>query len=399
MNRKRKICLYCEDPGRKITGEHVIPETIGGHDEIKSVCAQCNNGELSKLDTELCYRSPVALIAASEIGDKRVLHELWTIDEQQHNLLVEGQWDPNANTHMPYPQLIIEGERAQLRADGDEIREVGEEKFKQVFIDAAQHAYKEYLRNRKRLFFEQVDRKFFPQHNRLPPRIFSRHRLTELKVGDTFVLKYVDEADKRQLLDKLSKGNLFKPSGHGRTEFYPGSRTLAFQVMFSPATIGRAFMKIGINSLAWVCEKTEVTNQNFSEACDLVTGRVMNDQKVESKSGFVRAADLSSMECPRGEHRIWIIRDGKNWTVRISFFGGRIGGTTTFLGASNEDWNFAEIRCPINSPMEIVRKSALYVANEVPVQSGIFQEIAPTIEAFNAREGRFLVPRKIKSAV
>lgn len=391
--KPNRTCFYCGADRGNATDEHIIPETIGGSTTVRPVCHRCNNGELSKLDTELCTRSPLAIVAAAELKDNRVIQELWQIDERQNNLLVEGQWDPVANVHLPYPQLIIEGERAQLRADGDEIEQIGQARFQEVFIEAAKFAFAQHLDRKGGLFFEPVDRRFFPQSNRLPPRIFSRHRLTELKIGDTFVLRYCDEEDKRHLLNKLSKGQLFKENA--RTEFYRGGQTLAFQVMFAPATIGRSFMKIGLNSLRWAIEKTVVNLETFPDAFGLVLGERRDDTRIESENGFVRARDLASMECQPGEHRIWIMRDDNRWRVKIAFFGGQIGGISSFEGPSNEEWKFVDMRCPIYAPIELVRRSDLYVSGSAPVQSGLFSEIAPSIGALNSQEGRFVVRRKL----
>lgn len=388
----KKTCLYCGDSQGKMTGEHVIADDIGGIDTIAPVCGRCNHGELNKLDAELCKRSPLALIAAQELEDLRVVHEMWVIDEKQNNLLIEGQWDPGKSTHVAYPQLIIEGERAQLRGDGDQIKQVGENNFKKIFVEAVKYAYEQHKAGKGKIFFEPVDRRFIPSDNRLPPRIFTRHPLTELAVGNTFILRYVDEADKNHLLDKLSKGNIFE--GKGRTDFYIPGGTLAFQVMFSPATIGRAFMKLGFNALRWACKNTIVSLETFPDICEVILGKVIKDSEVERTSGFVKAVDLASMDCQGDEHRVWIMRDKDRWVIKVAFFGGRIGGIASIPGPSNETWNFADIRCPIEGKLILEKESALYVAGEIPVQTNLFSDIAPSIAAFNAKEGRFIVKRK-----
>ncbi len=396
QKEKNRICLYCGHQCDKMTNEHVIPDAIGGSKYIAPVCNRCNNGPLSEIDRQLCSFSPVALVAAQKmVGQQKKVLDFWTIDEQRNDLLIEGIMDYSNNTSSPYPQIIVEGDRIHFRADGNDIYEMGSQNafnhFKNVIAEAFLRHEKRKKSRKKAIIFEQFDSRLITNNNRRPPRIFSRHKLTELKVGDTVILRYSDEEDKRNLLNKLSKGICLSKKTY--SEFYAAGQKTAFRFDTSLLAIGQAFMKIGINALASVCRNTEVNLKSFPYPFGVITGKIIDDNNIINRNGFIKASDLSQIGDKSDEHYIRILRDNNIWVVVTSLFGGSIGGIASFPGPSNESWRFMEIKSPINTPHQIVKESSLYVPCTWK-RANTLREIAPDLPVFNIQEEHYFLKKK-----
>ena len=112
-SQSTKTCIYCGGEALKVRkGEHIIPKAIGGRRTIsdfckgRTVCNPCNNGPLSELDDELCRRSPLSVIASQEIGSH--IWQVWDVDNQADNLLLEARPDWCAQSLAQYPQIVFE---------------------------------------------------------------------------------------------------------------------------------------------------------------------------------------------------------------------------------------------------------------------------------------------------
>jgi HNH endonuclease len=88
-----RVCVYCGGAVHKVRkGEHIIPVALGGKRTIsdsckdRTVCNPCNNGPLSQLDTELCSRSPLSIVAARELD--AFVWQTWDVDHGGSNVSV-----------------------------------------------------------------------------------------------------------------------------------------------------------------------------------------------------------------------------------------------------------------------------------------------------------------------
>lgn len=189
-------CLYCGKAG-KLTLEHVVPKALGGTRTTKSVCASCNNGFLSDLDKELACRSPLSLVAMSELRQQTGF--IWDVDPSERNLLLEAEADAQSLTVRP--QIIFDTDGPKLYADAEELTKFGWQKFQNVFMQhlfAAFHSLKS-APKRPRLVFEPILYETFGMY-RLPPRVFATKRISEFSNRMHFRCRYGRNQDRRKFV-------------------------------------------------------------------------------------------------------------------------------------------------------------------------------------------------------
>jgi hypothetical protein len=179
-NRPQKLCIYCGNPVGKVKkGEHIIPEAIGGAGAIKTVCGNCNN-RFSRIDAELCSRSPLSVVASQEIDTS--IWQVWDVDHAAHNLLLEARPKWPAKSLTQYPQAVFERTGPHIHGDYVEMLHFGREDFERVFVKSMLHAFRRHEAGEKRwLHFEHLETTpALTRGYRLPPRIFCRHTIGEL---------------------------------------------------------------------------------------------------------------------------------------------------------------------------------------------------------------------------
>ena len=100
----QRSCIYCRgDVVRVRKGEHIVPEAVSGALTVKTVCGNCNN-RFSQIDTELCSRSPLSIVASQQIDAH--LWQVWDVDHSAAHLLLEARpdWSAEAESSAARPR-------------------------------------------------------------------------------------------------------------------------------------------------------------------------------------------------------------------------------------------------------------------------------------------------------
>ncbi len=339
-------CIYC---GRSLRGiatkEHVVPVAISGKKFIRGVCSYCNEGPLSLLDRELCSRSLLSLVAHEVLGS-RFLHS-WDVDHTENNVLVEANRDPATGVMTVYPQITFEETGPQMRFDFEQLKDATDNPQK-VFITCMLQAFHDFkLRKARRLFFERIeDHKNLFSKYRLPPRVFTRRSIREFNAKMTFVLRYRKSSDRRRVLHALDTWPTEKR--FPKTELVLGSHNPPTRCEFRADKVILAFAKIGINLLVAFCERTNIDRNHFPVISSILSG-YLPPESVQNH-GFVNSDGLAEIAAPLSGHGFRLLHDRGDWTVFLSFFGGKICGRVSFTGPNRESWCCADVVAPLNSP-------------------------------------------------
>jgi hypothetical protein len=377
---EKKRCLYCGSSG-SLTREHIIPEALGGTLWRKCVCAKCNNEFLSDLDKELTSRSPVWLVAAQELH--KTAGYTWDVDHSERNLLMEAQSEAMTQSMTVWPQIIFEEERAQFRADAEEIKRFGADNFRAAFIQHLVRAFRTLKTSRRpRFIFERIPQKI-PAMYRYPPRIFATRRIWDFDNRMHFVCRYLRADDRRKVLRRLE--NLDPHARFELTDYRLGSSRPAFHLHYEMGAVLRSLIKMAINLLRYVCTRTEVDRNHFAWAIGTVTGERGVSSRAFRENGFVYADDLAPLGCPKNHHKFRLQYDGGLWQVWLAFFSGRIGACVRFPGPSGETWRTADLEVPIGDRHWQVRTSPLLQPIRVRVEWGDLQKVIPSVAMENTR--------------
>ncbi|MCA9067363.1 MAG: hypothetical protein KDA84_00470 [Planctomycetaceae bacterium] len=324
-----RICMYCgKEVGRVRKGEHVVQKNLGGGLTIKTVCQQCNNLS-SRIDAELCSRSPLSVIA-SQVIDAH-LWQVWDVDHSENRLLLEARPNWEAGSLAQYPQMVLDASGPQLRGDHQEILTFGRSEFEQVFIRSMLRDFRRHKAGLDRfLHFKRVERnQIIEKGYRLPPRLFVRMSIRDLadryvrNKPASFILRYQTPEDRRLALHALDNWNpvgTFKSFQRGI-----GAELPLFGFIYDLGKCLRALMKMALNVLSHCCSKTPINPHTFPLAIQLVKGErpVMSD--VVAANGFIHASDLEAIKSEGTNHSFRLLHMGGEWYVYSSFFGGRIG--------------------------------------------------------------------------
>lgn len=393
------VCIYCgHGVGRQQKGEHIIPKALGGGKSIKhKVCPTCNNGRLSEIDNELSRRSPLSVIASQEMDTH--LWQVWDVDHDADNLLLEARpnW-PNKN-FVQYPQLIVDSDSLDVRGDYEEMGTVGREAFVPVFIEMLLRAFQRHKAGEKGwLHVERIpDNPRMMQEYRLPPRFFARHSIAELvdrwKAWPTkpektsFILRYLTADDQQRALSALEQWN---PDGLfdrplNRCEIRQCSHAPAIRWSYGQVRVLRGLWKIALNVLAANCEETPVDRDSFPEVVRVITGERPVDSGLLRNNGFTWASDIEPIRDPGGGHSLRIVYLDGHWIVATSYFGGRIGSHVRFPGPHREKWVSATITAPLRSAEWIFRPSRILQPLTVRIEWLDAARIMPSVELINVK--------------
>jgi hypothetical protein len=383
-------CIYCGgDVKKERRGEHIVPEAIGGELTLKekagkSVCGRCNNEELSVLDTELCRRSHLSVIASQEIESS--LWQVWDIDHSARELLVEArpEWeDGELRRLFNYPQMIFETAGPQIRGDAEQMERLGKDQILNVMIRAVYSAYQRFMAGEKRVFHsERVRTDLSSRGYRLPPRVYSRHSFNEIAKdihGQSFVFRFLNATDRRFALRAMSQLDAGDKKQFNRSSHYLGSKVPSISLFFDAGLTLRAMMKIAFNLLAAFCTNTVVSCDSFPQMTRLILGKAHPNEHLIAGNGFVHAEDLEELARP-GCHCFRITSLENEWVVYMSFFGGRIGSVVSFPGPNREEWNTLGIVAPIRAKNWTETKSRLYQPLRVRVDWSNHEAITPSLK-------------------
>jgi hypothetical protein len=332
---------------------------------------------MSEIDKELSSMSLLGLVAWQELGrrpgDAYDYHE-------NHDIVPEGYVPKNYQATYLWPQMVLLGKELLFYADSKEMQSVGEtdcfKKFYQYLMRA-----RNTLRDgskRPRWIWQVV--KNPPKRGKFPPRVYTKHRLNELKDEMHFICKYTDSVSKEYILSVIDGWNM--STTNLKTEQYLGCIDPEFTISWRPRYILRALVKIGINLLSHICEKTIVSKDTFSEAI----GFVLDDRGKGPSwgdSGFVRNEDLQALNCPARAHKFRLTY-GPNWSLDCAFFGGKIGATVAFPGPNHESWARAEVTVPLGSVDWRIERFQIVVPRRMSVEWDV-TKVVPSILLKNVR--------------
>ena len=389
-NRTFPPCMYCGGRiGKTKRGEHIVPKAIGGARTIKNVCGDCNNA-FSQIDTELCSRSLLSVVASQEIHAH--IWQVWDVDHSAKNLLLEGRPDWSANSLMVYPQIIFEPTGPQIRCDYEEMRDFGRESFVKVFVKAMLRAFRHYDAGEKRwLHHERIEaNSALSRGHRFPARIFARRSIRELadrlarNKRASFVLRYLSEAEKRDALNLLDNWN--PTTSFQRYEVGIGSHLPALRCFYDATKVFRGLAKIALNILSEYCPNTPVSldGNGFRDVISVVKGEVDVTPKLFRANGFIYASDIAPIKADHGGHSFRLVHIDGIWHIFSSFFGGKAGSFLRFPGPNCEPWSQADIQAPLRSANWIVTTSKIIQPLVVRVEWEDTARIIPSVEMLNA---------------
>ncbi len=385
------ICIYC---GGAVTkerkGEHLVPHAIGGELTLKeiagkSVCPRCNNGVLSVLDTALCRRSFLSIVASQELAAS--LWQVWDVDHASRDLLIEArpEWrEGKLESLVSYPQMIFEAAGPQIRGDVTEAEKFGREQFKNVMIRAVHGAFERYNRGKNgALHFERVRNDLKTRNYRLPPRVFTTHTITEIanNIRDqSFIFRYLSPEDVRFALLSMSRLEIGNKNMFNQLSYHIGSQVPSISIHFNLVRTIRAMMKIGVNLLAAYCSKTPVNCESYRSVIRLILGKSHPHQAMlVTRNGFVRADGIQEIAHP-GCHSFRLTYLDNRWLFYASFFGGRIGSAVSIPGPNHEDWNTMDILAPIHSKLWTINTTKLFRPMKVCVEWSDNTAICPSLQ-------------------
>ena len=375
-------CLYCGKSGL-LTREHIVPEALGATKWLKCVCSTCNNKVLSQLDNELVTKSPLSLVAASEL--LKTTGYTWDVDHSESNLLLEARADESAGSMFVWPQIIFD-EKLQIRGDAEEVQQFGAENFQDVFVKhllAAFQTVKKSLK-RPRIVFDPVPEKIPPMY-RCPPRLFATRSIRDFDNRMHFQCRYQTSSDKRRALHALDKWDSSKRFRDYATQL--GSALPSFHLHYDAVAVVRSLTKIALNLLRFLCENTAVDREHLRSAVEFVTGKHSVKRRILDRQGFVDADSIQALGCPENSHLFRLVYDRGWWSVHFAFFASRVGAFVTFPGPSRETWRSANVVAPIGSCEWSVSKTRLVLPLTPQVIWGDLNRIIPSMPLTNVRSG------------
>jgi hypothetical protein len=360
--------MYCNAVTRKgRKGEHILQAAIGGGRTLNDagtavVCPNCNSGCLSIIDRELCSHSYLSVVASQELNAK--LWNAWDVDHAESHLLIEAcpEWgaDKMLAGLRAYPQVILERSGPSVRGDYSEFQEFGREQASKLLLRAVRHCFDRWRHTGKGLHFRKVDSGIINDGYRLAPRVFAPHSIFEtvrdLRNRD-FVLKFLNEEDKRFALWSLSK--LENSPDFKNWSSKSGSHSPRLCFFFDINRTLRALMKIGLNLIAAYCPNTLVNRRSFSHAMQIIMGEIQIPFPVIGENGFVNADDIQEIRGTPTEHTFRLLYLNNLWHVFFCFFGGRIGAHVRIPGPNQEDWICANIVAPIGYKEWTIKTSSI----------------------------------------
>jgi HNH endonuclease len=390
LEKTERPCVYCSRLTKPLRrGEHILAEAIGGALTLgkvseKVVCERCNNGLLSRLDNELCRRSHLAVIASQELDEQ--LWQAWDVDHNSDDLLVEARpyWvDGELSRLVYYPQIVFERHGPELRGDADEVQAFGRDDFARVLYKAARGAFQRHVAGEKRsLHLERIQTNLKSRGYRLPPRIFTRHSISEItrKIDcQSFIMRYDSLPDLKFAFRCLSQMDLRLSSSRYSERI--GSRLPTLSTHFDIGLTVRALLKLGVNLIAAYCPKTPVTGESFGKVIRMINGEDHPSESLIANNGFVRADDVRCISAPDRSHSFRLSYVDGHWTVMSSFFGGRLGAVVSFPGANHEDWGTMNIVAPLRSKdWRIDTSSILFPPPRYKVEWRDLSLIAPSVK-------------------
>lgn len=381
---QQRSCIYCGHPVVKVRrGDHIMPEALGGTKTLKTVCQSCN-GKFSELENELIGKTPLAILAARELG--RSMANVWDVDTHDRNLLLEARRDEEAQSMMLYPQLIFDDAGLTIRFDYEEGLKFGIGRFCHLFSKRVKRAFEKTIHNEKGGFHgtripSPLD---FPGGYRYPPRVFARGSMSEAAYSKTLELTYTHAADRRRVYREISRWTDIPRFHEGSSR--ESTLVPVVRARFNRASVVRGLWKIGFNILAFLGEKTLVDYRSFKHVTDAVRGISQPNLEWLDHNGFVPAMYFDDLSGSSNCHRVEVSWSDDKWRVRFAFFGGNFCAVVYFDGPNNETWNTVDLTIPIHSDdWEITPSKILMARAQIPIEWGDLDRLVPSEQFVNSR--------------
>jgi len=367
---------------------------------VKRVCPDCNNGVLSYVDRELCSRSYLSVVASVELG--KHLWQAWDMDDTSNHLLLEARpvWhsDYVLRQLICYPQIIFEQKGPEVYFDLQESNEVGRDNFILVLKKAARHAFKRYLADsRTGIFFEPIRSAISHDGYRMPPRIltnYSFHQIEKNIENVTFILRYATDDDRDFALKSLGTLNV-ESMGKNWAEI-KGSFKPPIGFYFDIGDTVRGLLKMGLNLIAAVTERTPVTRLTFPDTIRLIVGEIDMTPQYFDRGGFVEPSELEQLHDKDGGHSFRITYDNQRWRVYSSFFGGKICSAVSIPGPHKESWLTTSIVLHPGSKDWHPTNSGLFQPIPVKLHHVDSSKIVPLLKLQSSKGDVVVVPEKRK---
>jgi hypothetical protein len=332
---------------------------------------------MSEIDKELVWESPIRLVSWEVMGG----HANDTLDfNARRNLALEARLLPGYVSSVLWPQVVFEPKAPGFCADLAEMKAVGPDRFCRVLHAYLMKARRTLQDGSKRPRWLWQKRPKPPRRGQYPPRVFTRHTWDEFDDKMHFECRYVGSLDKNRLLYTLDNWRPFE----GQTFIQENWGVIDPEAFLSyrPRFILRALVKIGINLLAHLSQKTAIGKATFPKA----TGYARYDNVTgpdEKSYGFVVNDDIQSLGCPAKAHKFRLTYDNSWWHFACSFFGGRIGAVVAFPGRNDEAWRRADIVVPLNSSEWSVTTSPIIVPTRFRIEWTNVSRIVPSVHLVN----------------
>ena len=357
MSELAAWCIYCGgeliDVGK---GEHVLPDAIGCTATMPCVCTGCNTGILSKLVEVLVCRSHLSVVRFK--WEREKLRLAWDIDHADGNLLLDAKPIDGTFSSFPiWPQMIVETDSVQFRADESDLKNQDARTCARIFSQHLRHALRTLQGGgRKKVYFPpQVSN--VPTGYRYPPRVFAERRIADFADGMKFKCGYSQPGDNAEAIQRLEKELGEEGPDFGENlDIRLGSNSPVMALSFSYSGLVRALTNLAINLLANHAGWEQVNYRTFPEAVRFV----MNARLVErlhhrrlNRCGFVRPDDLAVLSCPPNAHKIRLVynwwRWNSEWCAYSSFYGNEIAARCEFEGPRIADWSTLDVTAYLGS--------------------------------------------------
>ncbi len=237
------------------------------------------------------------------------------------------------------------GEHNLWTVAANHARDIGFEKYTEVFRDRLFEAREAVVAGRKRApwIWERVRR--IPDRGKYPPRVFTKHsRFEQMRPGITFICRYAGRIDQGRILYQVRqwkpRHDVLKP------KFVWGAPDTQGSMSYRPGMVLQAMVKLGLNLLVYIVGEDRVEPRHFGEAMKIVAARSDLGPDVRI-GGFV--ANTCNPQCLRvfNAHCFELHHDYGRWCLLAALFGGRIGFAMTFPGPTFGNWRYAQITAPI----------------------------------------------------
>jgi hypothetical protein len=359
---QERSCIYCGLPVVKVRkGDHIIPEALGGKLTLKSVCHSCN-GTFSRLENELIGNTPLAILAARELGRSM------------------------SNSMKLYPQLVFDDARLSIRFDSQEGLDYGVDRFCHLFPRRVKQALDKTVHHQKGGFiYARVPSPTdAPGGFRYPPRLFVRGSMEDAARSKSIELGYTHAADRKRVLREISRWSAIPRFEGGSTRL--GTFEPVVRTRFNRADVVRSLWKIAFNLLAHIASRTPVNCNSFSQLTDAVRGITAPAMAWLDHNGFVAAECCADLASTSSSHRVEVSWFDDKWRFRFAFFGGDLCAVVFFDGPNYEEWNTAEVTIPIRSRDWVIVKTPIFLPHgRIPIEWGDLGRIVPSETFINSQ--------------